>query len=621
MQPKRTRLIAAGIAAAVLVLLPTAGAGASTPTPAASSGSSPTTFTVGIMQDLTSLNPFAGYLYEDYEMYALMYDTLVGYSEKDFSPVPRLAESWQESEDKKTWTYKIRSGATWSDGVPLTAKDAAYTFNRIIQGGPDSTEQVNYSTYVANIEKAEAPDDTTLVLTVTQPNPLMLRLAVPILPQHVWEKIDAAAVETYENLPPAGAVGSGPFQLLEYRTGQFVRFKANEEYWDGAPKIDELVFRIFNNEDAAVQALVKGEVDFVDNLTATPFLALDGREGITTISAVADGFSELAFNSGAATVDGEPIGDGHPALKDPRVRRAIAQAIDKQTLLDKVYRGLGGVGDTVIPPLYTDHYVVPDDERLDFDLAKANALLDEAGYAKGADGIRTMPDGSKPLKGLRLYARQESPSSQQATQFMVGWLKQLGIDAQVKLTDEDNLGSIVANGEFDMFEWGWGVEPDPSYQLGVFTCSARSTKDGTTVSAGLSDSFYCNPAYDALYAEQGRETDPAKRTEIVKQMQKILDEDSPYVLTTYDNRQQAYRSDKWEGFVKQPADTGWVLFQYGTYSYRNIEPVSADGEGSGGDSSTNWLLIGAVAAGVVLLGVAGALVARSRKAAADEDRE
>ncbi|MCU0265395.1 MAG: ABC transporter substrate-binding protein [Actinomycetia bacterium] len=614
MTPSRVRRLVVTLAAAVLALAPATAAAAETASPApAGSG---TTFTVGILQDITSVNPFTVSLIEDYEMIGLMYDSLVGYSATDFSPVPRLAESWEESDDQKTWTYKIRSGVTWSDGVPLTAKDAAYTFNRIING---DTEQTNFSTYVANIAKAEAPDDTTLVLTVTQPNPLMTRLAVPILPQHVWEEIDGEEVSTYDNLPPDGAVGSGPFRLVEYRTGQFVRFTTNKDYYDQPATIDELVFRIFTNEDAAVQALQKGEIDFLDNLTANPFIALEGAEGITRVSAVSDGFSEIAFNVGAATVDGTPIGDGHPALKDPKFRAAVAHAIDKDTLLAKVARGFGAAGSTVIPPLYTDHLEVPEEEAYPFDIAKANELLDAAGYRRGTDGIRTMPDGSNPLKGLRLFARQESPSSTQTAQFVVGWLKQLGIDVTVQVTDEDNLGTVVANGEFDMFEWGWGVEPDPSFQLGVFTCDARSTKDGDTISAGLSDSFYCNPEYDRLYAEQGRETDPERRTEIVKQMQQILYTDAPYVLTTYDNRLQAYRSDRWEGFVKQPAETGWVLFTYGTYSYRNIRPVSAEGSDDDGGLSTGAVV--AIGAGVIAaLAVGGVVVARRRSAAA-EDRE
>jgi hypothetical protein len=145
------------------------------------------TFTVGIINDVDSLNPFIGILAETYEVWALMYDNLVGYSQKDFSPVPGLAESWEVSDDELTWTYKIRQGVKWSDGQPVTARDAAYTFNRVLQG---TFEQTNYGNYVGNLKDVKATDDTTLVMTTKEPSPSMLRLAVPILPEHIWKDID-----------------------------------------------------------------------------------------------------------------------------------------------------------------------------------------------------------------------------------------------------------------------------------------------------------------------------------------------------------------------------------------------------------------------------------------------
>jgi ABC-type transport system substrate-binding protein len=208
------------------------------------------TFTVGIINDVDSLNPFIGILAETYEVWALMYDYLVGYSQKDFSPVPGLAESWQVSDDELTWTYKIRQGVKWSDGQPLTAKDAAYTFNRIMKG---SFEQTNYGNYVSNIKTVDAPDDTTLVMTTKKPSPSMLRLAVPILPEHIWKNIDEKEVSTFDN--EKNAVGSGPFVLAERSTGQFVRLTVNKSYWGGAPRSTSSSTGSSNNADAMIQAI------------------------------------------------------------------------------------------------------------------------------------------------------------------------------------------------------------------------------------------------------------------------------------------------------------------------------------------------------------------------------
>jgi peptide/nickel transport system substrate-binding protein len=570
------------------------------------------TFTVGIINDVDSLNPFIGILAETYEVWALMYDYLVGYSQKDFSPVPGLAESWQVSDDELTWTYKIRQGVKWSDGQPLTARDAAYTFNRIMKG---TFEQTNYGNYVANIKSVTAPDDTTLVMTTKKPSPSMLRLAVPILPEHIWKNIDEKEVSTFDN--EKNAVGSGAFKLEERKTGQFVRLSANKSWWGGAPKIDEVVFRVFNNADAEIQALRKGEIDFADQLDAAPFNSLKSTEGITIVPGEYSGFDELAFNTGAALDTGQPIGDGHPALKDKRVRQAIAHAIDKKALVDRVLGGYGTEATGIIPAIYKDLTFQPSEtEAYTFDLAEANRLLDAAGYKDtNGDKVREMPDGSRPLR-FRLFTRQESNTSQQSVQFIRGWLRDIGIATDVKVVEENRLTEIIGQGEFDMFEWGWVVEPDPDYQLSTFTCGSRSYKSGGDVTANLSDSFYCNPAYDKLYQQQKVTIDPAKRAEIVKQMQRMLYVDAPYVVTFYYDDLQAYRSDRFTGFRPQPDPGGVVLFEYGIYSYLNITtPQAAAASGDDGGSGVPLIPI---AAGVAVIGAAGVLVALRRRSTQDE---
>jgi peptide/nickel transport system substrate-binding protein len=568
------------------------------------------TLTVGIKNDVDSLNPFIGILAESYEVYALMYDLLVGYGQKDFSPVPGLAESWEVSDDELTWTYKIRQGVKWSDGQPLTARDAAYTFNRVMKG---TFEQTNYGNYVANLKEVKATDDATLVMTTKAPSPTMLRLYVPILPEHIWKEIDEKEISTFDN--EKNVVGSGPFKLEERNTGQFVRLSANKYYWGGAPKIDEVVFRVFNNADAQLQALKKGEIDFAEELDTAPFNSIKNTENITAVDADYGGFNELAFNTGAALDTGEPIGDGHPALKDNRVRQAIAHAVDKQALVDRVLGGYGTPATGIIPALYRDLTFQPSDgEALTFDLAEANRLLDEAGY-KDSDGdkVREMPDGGQPLK-FRLFTRQESNTSQQTVQFIQGWLRDIGIEAEVKVVEENRLTEIIGQGEFDMFEWSWGVEPDPDYMLSVFTCGARSYKQGGDILANLSDSFYCNPEYDKLYDQQKITIDPTKRADIVKEMQRILYVDAPYVVTFYYDDLQAYRSDRFAGFLPQPDPGGVLLFGYGSHSYRNIAPPQA--AASGGDGG--GVPIVPIAVGVAVVGAAGVLIALRRRSTQDE---
>jgi len=361
---RSTRLLAATavatLAAGVLLSGTASAADSASPSPSGSAAASTTktTFTVGMTEDIDSANPFTGIAAVSYEIFQMEYPTLTEYSASDFSVIPGLAESWKESADHTTWTYKIRSGLTWSDGVPMTAKDAAYTFNRVING---QYEKTNYGSYVGNITKAVATDDTTLVLTVSKPSPIMEKLLVYILPEHIWKSIDEKAVKSYKNegTPTSPTVGSGPYTMVERRVGQFIRMQANPNFYRGKPAVDEVVFKIYKNQDALGQALIKGEIDFADSLESNVFKSLQGQPGITTISAQYSGFNEVAFNTGAALADGTPVGDGNPLLKDKKLRQALSWAVDKQAMVDKILGGGGSPGTTIIPSMYTALHLDP----------------------------------------------------------------------------------------------------------------------------------------------------------------------------------------------------------------------------------------------------------------------
>lgn len=624
------RRLIAGVAAATIVAVPAA---AVPPAQAAD----PVVFTVGMLADVDSLNPFTGILAESYEIFQLQYSTLLSSSSVDFTPDSGLAESWESSADGKTWTYTLRPDLLWSDGVPLTANDVVYTFERILEG---RYEQRNYGNYVRNITSVAAPDERTVVMTTREPSPIMERLAVYILPEHVWTNIDSKAVKSFANEPEAGEtlVGSGPFLVVERRTGQFIRMVANDNYYKGRPNVDELVFRVYNNPDALGQALVKGEIDIATGLTADVFSTLEGQEGITTYAGAYSGFNELAFNLGAALVDGTPIGDGNPHMQDQQVRLAISHAIDRQQMVDRILDGYGTPGSTIIPPLYSTLHIDPGTQG--YDPALANQILDDAGYAMGPDGVRIGPDGV-PMR-YRLFVRSDSDTSVKSGEFFKSYLAAIGIEAEIKPVDENALFEIIGRGEFDMFEWGWVVEPDPDYQLSTFTCDKRSYEDGGEVYADLSDSFFCDPAYDALYAEQAVTTDQAARAEIVKQMQQILYDQVAYVVTYYYDNLEAYRSDRFTGFVGQPEGSGSLLFQYGTYTYENVEPISdesgssesaapspgasesADSGGSAAEEtsggSSTGLIIGLVIAALVIIGLVVALV-RMRSKSTEDSKE
>ncbi len=563
-------------------------------------------FTMGDDNDIDSMNPFVGVEAPAYFMYALNYDLLVGYDLKDLSPAPALAESWETSEDGLTWTFKIREGVMWSDGVPLTAHDIAYTWNRVIE------EHVGCCfSYLKLVESVEAPDDTTFIVHTEQPTSSVLSAAIYTLPEHVWSEIDAEERKTFENFPDM--VTSGAFHVVEWRKGQFFRMEANKDYWGGTPEIDEIVYRVFNNEDALVQALKAGEVDFADTLGPSLWESLEEEPNIGTNPAVTPSFQEIGFNTGADEV--LPDSDGHPALKDVVVRQAMAHAVDKQTLLDRVLLGNGVIGHGIVPSAIAFyHYEPTPEEELVFDPDLANQMLEDAGYVDtDGDGVREMPGGGEPLS-FRYFVRSEMASTVKASEFIKEWLADIGIETAVKPLTDTKLTDVIYNGNFDMFHWGWYPDPDPDFILSVLSCEQRPPQ-------GIwSDSFYCNEEYDRMFEEQKAILDLDERAGVIKEMQRIAYLDVPYIVLYDDPNLQAYRSDRWTGFITQPEEGGDLLAQYGPFSFIALRPVSeASAAEAARDSSKG--LPPAVWIGVLLLVViGGAVLMKGRNSSGRDDR-
>lgn len=588
---------------AVVLALASAAIGVSA-TPALAAQPAPTTLRVALTQDIDSLNPFLAIFASSSDLMRSMYEFLTLPDAKTQEPTPGLADHWTPSPDKLTWTFHIRE-AQWSDGQPITAKDAAFTFNLMMTNPTASTANGNF---VANFDSVSAPDDRTLVVKTKLPQATMLALDVPIVPEHVWASVKDIGNFTNDKMP---VVGSGPFILTDYKQGQYATLKANDRYWRGRPKIDELQFVTFKNTDAAAQALRKGEVDLVRDLTPAQFNALQGEQGVMLNNAKGRRFTEIVINPGATANNGQPIGDGNPALHDQRVRAAISQAIDNKTLVDKVLGSYGVAGAGYIPPVFTQYAWSPKPDPLAFDPAAANKALDDAGYRNGPDGIRIGPDG-KPLH-LRLIGHNQKAPEVTAGQFIKEWLKAIGIDVDVQMVSSNQLNDATQTAKYDIAFSGWAANPDPDYILSIQTCASRPGPDGK---GGTPDSFLCDQKYDDLYNAQQQEFDPAKRADLVKQAQRELYSQDTLKILYYQNALEAYRSDKFAAFQVQPDPGGVITQQSGYWGYYDARPASAQGSGSGG--SNTGMIIGVAAAVIVVGGGAGLLVSRRRRSSADE---
>src|ERR687893_2046934 len=510
----------------------------------------------------------------------LTYDLLVDFSPKDSSPVPGLADSWETSEDGLTWTFHLDKKAKWHDGEDVTSEDVAYTFNRILE-----EEQGLYIDYVRQIESIETPDEDTVVFTTREPSVQMLYMAVYILPKHIWEAVPADETKSFENEP---AIGTGPFQAVEWKEGQFARLKANPDYFRGAPHVDEIIFHFYDNDDTMVQSFKNGEVDYIGYaIPINLFKSLENQEGIETNSAPDPGFTELGFNlyepspEAIEEFDAPETSTGHPALLDPRVREAINWSIDEEELTEKTLQGEGIAGSTIVPPaLSSYHLEIPESERQGFDTERSRELLAEAGWEDTNDNGTVDKDGEE--LELRLFVRSEDKDSVTAGQFIEDWFREAGIGLETKAIGDTALTDAIYAADYDMFIWGWGSDPDPDFILSILTCDQIM---------GWSDTFWCNDDYSRMYGEQKEQLDIDERAETIKEMQRVAYEDNPYVIFYYDNQTEAWRTDKFAGWTRTPtvADPGQIAYTFSNAGYLNLRPVSSR-EATGSSDGTSPLL-------------------------------
>ncbi|GAA2935878.1 peptide ABC transporter substrate-binding protein [Streptomyces mexicanus] len=611
---RRTRLLAAAGAAALALAsgLATPVTAAAQPARAAQAEEgehSDKVLTVAVAQSVDSLSPFLAVKLVSTSIGRLMYEYLTNYDPKDAHPVPALATKWEPSPDKLTWTYTIRSGVKWSDGQPVTAEDAAWTFNKMMT---DSGAATANGSFVGNFAKVTAPGPTQLVIRLKKPQATMTALDVPIVPKHIWEKVkDFSKFNNDKTFP---IVGDGPFVLTDYKADSYVRLKANKDFWRGAPKFDELVFRYYKDQDAAVAALRKGEVSFVagsPSLTPAQAASLKGDKNIHVNDAPGRRFYALATNPGAQAKNGQKFGDGDPSLLDQRVRHALFMAVDRKTIIDKVFQGHAVEGQGYIPPRFAQYFWKPSaSQELAYDPAKAAQLLDDAGYKKNGDGKRVGKDG-KPLN-YRVLCHATDPNDKAVGKYLQEWWGKLGIG--VTLDCLDNVTDPWLAGKYDLAFDGWSVNPDPDFVLSIHTCAARPQ---TPKDTGATDNFICDKTYDGLYAKQLAEYDPAKRADIVKQMESRLYDLGYMNVMAYPNAVEAYRTDQIKSITTMPSAAGNIYGQDGYWSWWSAVP--ADSSDSSGGSSSTGVVIGIVAGVVVVAGL-GVLFAVRRRSTA-EDRE
>ncbi|WP_394163317.1 ABC transporter substrate-binding protein [Galactobacter valiniphilus] len=547
-----------------------------------------------------SFNPFISIYLLPTNSIRYMYESLVQNGQEDGSPTKGLANHWETSTDGKTWTFTLQDNLKWSDDQPITSADVKYTYEQMMTVPDLGTANGNL---VQNFESVETPDDKTVVIKLKSsqaPNP---GVEIPIVPKHIWEKIDNPAdFKNEENV-----VGSGPFLLKSYKANESITFTANKNFWQGAPKIDGLQYIYYTNSDAQVQALRSGDVDLVAGLTPTQYKALEGAEGVTVHSGEGRRYSSISINPGLKTRTGESFGTGNAALQDKEVRQAIRLGTDTKTLLEKVQDNQGVLATSFIPASFPKWTLSTENPVIQsYDPVAAKKKLEDDGWTVGSDGIREK-DGKK-LK-LRLLVDSEDSTEQSIAEYFKPWMKEIGIDIDVQSSDGDTISTKATEGDYDMYFSGWSVNPDPDYQLGINTCFNLPTKtDGT---GGTTQDGYCNEEFDKLYNQQHSEMDETKRQELVQQMLAQNYEDTVQVATWYANGLEAYRSDRFTNFGLMPKEGGIIANQAGYWGFLSVERV--EGSTAGGGAVNTGLVVAGVVVGVVVIAGVVVFLLRRRK--------
>lgn len=460
-----------------------------------------------IAGDLQTLNPVL--LSDPYSAAAsaMVYDALY-MSDYDGSPLPLLARDLpQVSGDGKTYTVTLGEAA-WTDGQPITAEDVRFTYD--LMWHPDfqaigSPRRAGLARYVSDVRTV---DQKTVVFELTQPYPQFVsaQLECGILPQHVYGGLKPEEI-TGTPLNTQPQVTSGPFRDLAWQPGRQASLRANKGYHRGAPRLDRYILKVVTSPAQLLSLARTGEIDVANGLDPAQYQPWATMGGWQVSS-----FPSLRFISYLYNLDP----DRTKLFQDPRVRQALLFALDRQTMARAIFYGQATLADSTEAPPSWAH--VQPQSVYPYDRARAEQLLDDAGFKKGADGIRARGD-------VRLEFEMLTSKGDRSRENLLVAMEQLwreiGVDAIPNMVDlqSELLPQIQSKRTFRVLLTGSELDPDPD-QRDLWSSAG-------TAPSGLNGMDYRNPKLDQILQEAAGTPDRGRRKELYRQMQEILAEDLP----------------------------------------------------------------------------------------------
>lgn len=437
--------------------------------------------------DYTAINPA---LYEHGEINLLLFAGLTAHDENN-NVVPGLAESWTFDESTDTYKFTLREGLTFHDGEPLTARDVKFTIESIMNPANGSENASNFE----DVKSIKVIDDTHIDIQLDAPNVAMLDyLTIGILPEHLLKGEDMTTSDFNQN-----PVGAGPYRLVSWEMGQSITMEKFEDYYQGAPRIDRVIFKIVEDTDARALQLESGELNFAQ---ITP----KSEENF------ADDESFRVYSMTTADYRGIMYNFNNDLWADNRELPAIlSYAIDRQAIIDSVLLGHGQVA---YSPLQAGPFNNPDIEKYEYNPDKAEQLLQDAGWVKGDDGIYEK-------NGQKLEFTINCSQGDQVRIDMANICAQNFGDIGVRVTVESPAETDWEGQDAFLIGWGSPFDPD-DHTYKVF---------GTDKGANYSG--YSNGKVDRLLTEARKLEDPDERKPLYAAFQEELAEDPAYTFIAY----------------------------------------------------------------------------------------
>lgn len=464
-------------------------------------------------RDIRDLNP---HLYAG-EMYAqeMLYETLVNITADGYEGC--LAESWDISEDGKTYTFHIRDGVKFSDGEVCDANAIKANFDAIIENKDRHTwlEMMNLLVGVS------APDNKTFVIELSEPYyPLLTELGVTrpfamISPKAMKDGSTKDGVNAY--------IGTGPYVLTDFVTDEYAVFEANENYWGEQPKIKKITVKVIPDNQTRILALEKGEIDMIfgkNMIDADAINQYTGNDKFTVSLSDPTSTRQIVLNT------------TKEVLADKEVRQALQHATNKQAISDGIFYGLEQPADTLFAK--TVPYCDIDLEPYAYDVEQAQSMLDEAGWVVGADKIREK-DGQK--LNIDLLYNSDSVTEKAIAEYLQSEYQKIGIFLNIHGEEEQSYRDNMKAGNFDMvFNICWGTPYDPQSSLAAMRAPVYGDY---AAQLGLEDKAEIDQAITDILVS----TDEQKRQDLYTFVLTRLHEDAVYIPLTYECNKAIYRSD------------------------------------------------------------------------------